>query len=208
MLLVASVPCIVHTDGDAMQLTDEDKRLLLSVARDSIDRAVHGKEQTTIDVDRPALQARSGVFVTLEMHHELRGCIGYIEPVLPLIEATREVAVKAALEDPRFYPVTANEIRGLEIEISVLSPLREVSSIEEIEVGTHGLVLESGFNRGLLLPQVATEYGWDRTEFLDHTARKAGLSPDAWRRKGVRLFTFTVDKFSEAELLHDQPEAS
>ncbi len=146
------------------------------------------------------LREPAGVFVTLELHRELRGCIGYVEPVLPLAEATREVAAKAALEDPRFDPVTSGELSEIEIEISVLSPLHEIHSPDEVTVGVHGLVLESGFRRGLLLPQVATDYGWDRFEFLSHTARKAGLPPDAWKRPGARLSTFTVERFSEQEL--------
>jgi len=108
--------------------------------------------------------------------------------------------VKAAFEDPRFPTLSAREFEEVEIEISVLSPLRKITDVGEIEVGKHGLVLEAGFARGLLLPQVATEYGWDREQFLNHTARKAGLYPDAWRQKGTSIFIFTSDVFSEATI--------
>ncbi len=187
-----------------MRLSAADKSVLLSIARESIRRAVSGKEPAPVREISATLRQPAGVFVTLELHHELRGCIGYIEPVLPLVDATREVAAKAAVEDPRFDPVTPADLQDIEIEVSVLSPLHEIRSPEEVTVGLHGLVLESGFRRGLLLPQVATDYGWDRYEFLSHTARKAGLPADAWKRPGAKLFTFTVERFTE----HEQAEHS
>ena len=137
----------------------------------------------------------------MHLHNELRGCIGYIEARFPLCETVEEAAAKAALEDPRFLPLTREEFKQVEIEISVLSPLQKVSNAAEVEVGKHGLVIDDGRSRGLLLPQVATEYGWGREQFLSQTCRKAGLSADAWKKKGVTIYSFTSDVFSEAELL-------
>jgi len=182
-----------------MELSEVDKRFLLKIARSAIKSTLEGKVPEKPKVDSKALSERSGVFVTLKINGDLRGCIGYIEPVFPLVEATQEVAIKAAFEDPRFPPLTFSEFDAVEIEISVLSPLEELDDFEKIEIGKHGLVIDAGFRRGLLLPQVAVEYGWDREEFLRHTALKAGLPPESWRRKDVKLYTFTVQKFSEAD---------
>jgi AmmeMemoRadiSam system protein A len=183
-----------------MQLTDSDKKELLRIARTSIEQAMKGVLTSSREKTAGPLEELRGVFVTLRVKGDLRGCIGYVEPRLPLREAVCEVAQKAAFEDPRFPPLGEEELRGVEIEISVLSPLQKITSVDEIEVGTHGLVVDAGFTRGLLLPQVATEYGWGREEFLSHTARKAGLPADAWKHQGVELFSFTSDVFSEAEL--------
>jgi AmmeMemoRadiSam system protein A len=182
----------------SMKLTDDDKQALLQIARTSIQSAVGGLPLPLIKNVDEALQRPSGVFVTLRVREELRGCIGYVEPLFPLAQATQDVAVKAAMEDPRFSPLSIAEIGSVSIEISVLSPLELLDDIETIEIGKHGLVISAGYRRGLLLPQVATEYNWDRKQFLSHTAMKAGLSPDAWTRKEVQLFTFTVEKFDES----------
>jgi AmmeMemoRadiSam system protein A len=182
-----------------MILTKEEKRALLKIARSAIQSALGDKPFQQKEYTNETLQRRSGVFVTLRIGENLRGCIGYVEPLFPLTQATHEAAVKAAMEDPRFVPMTLSELASITIEISVLSPLSELFDQTKIEIGKHGLVIDAGFRRGLLLPQVATEYGWDRTQFLKHTALKAGLSSDAWKRKEVKLFTFTVDKFDESE---------
>jgi len=136
----------------------------------------------------------------LHLLGELRGCIGYIEPRFPLVETVQEVAQKAALEDPRFPPLTPRELGKVDIEISVLSPLKKVSDVNEIVVGTHGLVIDAGYTRGLLLPQVATEWGWEREQFLSQTCRKAGLQADAWKLKRVTIYSFTSAVFSENQL--------
>jgi AmmeMemoRadiSam system protein A len=182
-----------------MQLTESDKKELLRIARASIEQAMKGVLISSREKATGPLGELRGVFVTLRVTGDLRGCIGYVEPRLPLREAVCEVAQKAAFEDPRFPPLSEDELSRVEIEISVLSPLKKITSVEEIEVGTHGLVVDAGFTRGLLLPQVATEYGWGREEFLSHTARKAGLPADAWKRQGIELFSFTSDVFSEGE---------
>lgn len=184
-----------------MQLRAADKKELLRIARESIASALHDRPGKRIEQTAPSLKERCGAFVTLHLHGELRGCIGYIEARFPLCETIEEAAPKAAFEDPRFPPLTAEEFEDVEIEISVLSPLKTISSVDEIEIGKHGLVIEGGYARGLLLPQVATEYGWGREQFLTQTCRKAGLSPDAWKQKGVTISSFTSDVFSEAELL-------
>jgi len=186
-------------------LTPEENRALLGIARESIalalvrsrnaDRDRAGRREYTGGLAEP-----SGAFVTIRMGENLRGCIGYIESTMPLGDVVSEVAVKAATEDPRFMPMTQGELAGATLEISILSPLKQVTHVDEIEVGRHGLLLELGRHRGLLLPQVATEYGWDREKFLEYTARKAGLPPDAWKQPDARIFTFC------AEIIHEDAE--
>jgi AmmeMemoRadiSam system protein A len=122
-----------------------------------------------------------------------------VRAVKPLRRTVAEMAVQAALHDPRFSPVSASELPGLDIEISVLSPLEEVKDVSTIEVGKHGLVIQEGSRSGLLLPQVATEYGWDRETFLDHTCMKAGLPAGSWRKKGVVILRFTAEVFGEKD---------
>ena len=182
-----------------MNLTNDEKRTLIEIARSAITSALQNSTLPTLNFQSEALKRSSGVFVTLRIGEDLRGCIGYIEPLFPLALATQEVAVKAAMEDPRFMPVTLPEMQNITIEISVLSPLSELHDVEKIEIGKHGLVIDAGYKRGLLLPQVATEYHWDRKQFLKQIALKAGLPPDAWKRSEVKLFTFTVEKFDESE---------
>ena len=182
-----------------MKLSVADKKVLLRIARESIECALNDTPAAGREY-KGALAERCGAFVTLHIRGELRGCVGYIEARFPLHRTVQEVAVKAAFEDPRFPTLTAREFADVEIEISVLSPLRKITDIGEIEVGRHGLVLEARYARGLLLPQVATEYGWDRVQFLNHTARKAGMHPDAWRQKGTSIFIFTSEVFSEATI--------
>ena len=180
-----------------MHLTDDDKQLLLGMARRSIERAVRGQSPIEIPQHSETLDQPCGAFVTLTEKGELRGCIGYTEAVLPLIETVRDVAPRSALEDPRFAPVEPEEIGGLEIEISVLSPMRQISDVNEIVVGTHGIVMQQGYAKGLLLPQVATEYHWDRDTFLRQTARKAGLPYDAWKNPMTKIFIFSAEVFHE-----------
>lgn len=180
-----------------MNLSNSDKELLLKVARDSIE--AHFKDQATpaAPSTSPPLGELRGAFVTLHRQGNLRGCIGIIEAVEPLMQAVREMAAAAAFHDPRFRPLQKDELSDLEIEISVLSPLRLIQSIEEIEVGKHGLYLVRGFSRGLLLPQVATEYHWDRLTFLEQTCGKAGLAPDAWKDTKTLIYIFTADVFGD-----------
>lgn len=180
-------------------LSSDHKKTLLKTARKSIKAAVEGKIFDSPRDVSSELKEPCGAFVTLHKFGELRGCIGYIEGVLPLIETVKDVAEKAALEDYRFTPVTKDELSNIDIEISVLSPLKLIKNINEIEVGKHGIVMEYRHNRGLLLPQVATEYGWDRETFLNQTARKAGLSVDQWKDPETKIFIFSAEIFGEKE---------
>lgn len=182
-------------------LTSDDKNILLETARTSIETAIRLRCKDE-DFQLPskvssALKESCGAFVTLHKFGELRGCIGYIEGVLPLIETIKDVAAKAATEDYRFNPVTQDELPEITIEISVLTPLKLIKDINEIEVGKHGIIMQREHNRGLLLPQVATEYGWDRETFLNQTARKAGMSADAWKKPDTNIYIFSAEIFSE-----------
>ena len=142
----------------------------------------------------PRLGHKRGAFVTLEKQAQLRGCIGHIEAAMPLYRAVIDNAVSAAVRDRRFAPVTAAELAGLEVEVSVLSPLRAIASADEFEVGSHGIILAKSGRRAVYLPEVAPEQGWDRAETLSHLARKAGLSADAWQR-GASFKVFTSQKY-------------
>src|SRR6185503_6493398 len=122
-----------------------------------------------------------GTFVSIHMGGELRGCIGHVQPEVPLYRSVADCAVAAAVNDPRFMPLTAEEFSSVEFEISVLSPMQRVDDIREVEVGRDGLFVSKNSSRGLLLPQVATAYGWDRERFFEETCGKAGLTPDDWR---------------------------
>ena len=149
--------------------------------------------------DSPILREKKGAFVTLEAGGTLRGCIGYLNDDERLDVTVQKMAIKAATEDPRFPPVRQKELPEIEIEISVLSPFRQIHEVSEIQAGEHGLLIEKGMNRGLLLPQVASREGWDRETFLSHACLKAGLPPAAWREAGIKIFIFSCDLFSEGE---------
>lgn len=187
-----------------MPLTEGERSRLLHLARTAIMRAIGTPAG---DAERPAVSAEggehrssSGAFVSL--HHrrgdELRGCIGCFEGRGTLEETVARMAVEAATHDPRFPPVRPFELDGLVVEISVLGPMLDVADPGEVEVGKHGLVVSRGGRRGVLLPQVATDYGWTREQFLDHTCLKAGLQPGDWRKPGTRLQTFTAEVFGES----------
>ncbi len=187
-----------------MALADGTRRELLRIARDAIAAAVHGRTYEPADPP-PDAMIPSGAFVTIHHYGELRGCIGQIEGRQPLAFAVARCAVSAATRDPRFPPLSARELgAGTEIEISVLTPMQPVTSPEEIEVGRDGLLIQQGHRSGLLLPQVAPEWGWDRDTFLTQTCRKAGLPPDAWRR-GAEVFKFQAEIFSEHEPVEPNP---
>ena len=181
----------------AEDLSPDDRRQLLAIARQAITSALSG-EATVPAATSPVLAEKRGAFVTLTCRgsDELRGCIGYIEPLYPLVETVSRAAIAAALHDHRFEPVGRAELPELAIEISVLSVPQPIRP-EEVVVGTHGLIVRLGGRSGLLLPQVATEYGWDAATFLDHTCRKAGLGPGTWRQAGVELLGFTATVFGE-----------
>jgi len=181
-------------------LTVEQKMVLLAIARESVRAAADGKPLPTFKVDDPMLQERWGVFVTLTRDGELRGCLGEFVGREPLYEAVAERARASSLEDPRFPSVVPAEVDDLHIEISVLRPLKKIESVDEIEVGRHGLYISRGYFRGTLLPQVASERNWNRETFLRHTCVKAGLRPDAWEDPDTEIFTYEADVFGEGDL--------
>ncbi len=179
-------------------LNPEQRKTLLEIARTTIENALHGRRER---IDEGALdemlKAPSGVFVTLRTRDgELRGCIGSIQPVAPLFRAVESSAINAAFRDPRFHPLKVEELEAIEIEISVMGPIRPAKP-EDVVVGRDGLIISRGHYAGLLLPQVATEYGWDRETFLRQTCVKAGLSPDTWRAADCRLEKFEAEVFAE-----------
>ena len=176
-------------------LSAEERRMLLDTARQAIADKLAGRPQATPQADG-VFGRRSGVFVSLHSHGELRGCIGYPDGDQPLGISVPKSAVAAATGDPRFAAATASELPDLDIEISVLTPVEPVTSPTEIEVGRDGLIVEQQRHRGLLLPQVATEWGWDRETFLAQTCVKAGLSRDAWKR-GASIFRFQAEVFGD-----------
>jgi AmmeMemoRadiSam system protein A len=176
-------------------LSPEERRDLLRRARAAIAGWLKMPDQD--GAPAPSVSARrAGAFVTLRQGRQLRGCIGYLEADLPLADVVERCAVSAATADPRFPPLGRGELAAVEIEISVLGAFEPVTDVRDVEVGRHGLLMELGGRRGLLLPQVATEWGWDRETFLEHTCLKAGLPRDAWA-KGARVWRFEAEVFSE-----------
>jgi AmmeMemoRadiSam system protein A len=176
------------------EFSPEERSLLLRLAHESISSALE-KRELPLEISTPHFAEHRGAFTSLYLRGELRGCVGYVLPSSPLYRAVAETARAAAFEDNRFPPVNKEEASHLEIELSILSspqPLRA----EEIEVGRHGLLIAWHGRRGLLLPQVPIEHGWDRTTFLEQTCRKAGLPPDTWQ-KGATIEAFTAEVFGE-----------
>jgi AmmeMemoRadiSam system protein A len=177
-------------------LAEDQRRLLLRVARDAIERHLRGEDLSVgPGIDLPDA---SGVFVTIKTQGNLRGCLGVLEMRAPLIDEVIRCARDSATIDPRFPPMTPDELPEATIDISLLGPLEEIdpASADAFTIGRHGLVVEQGRRRGLLLPQVAVEWGWTAGQFLAHTCRKAGLPPDAWR-KGAKVFRFDAEVFGE-----------
>lgn len=191
--------------GDAPGLTPPESRFLLELARETIRAAVADEPPPDPEAyaagigfePTAALLQDRGAFVTLTLGGRLRGCIGTIVGIAPLIEVVRENALAAAFRDPRFAPLTADELDGLRIEISVLSPLRSVAGPRDIEIGRHGILLARGGARAVFLPQVAPEQGWDLPTTLDHLALKAGLSANDWREEGTEFQIFTAEIMAE-----------
>jgi AmmeMemoRadiSam system protein A len=178
-------------------ISRKEKKLLLEIARNAIlslygNEIIPAREET-----EPLLLEKRGCFVCIKINGKLRGCIGNFVSEQPLHQLVREMAVSAATRDPRFYPLRKEELGESTLEISVLTPLQKVSSIEEIEVGKHGLYIEKNTARGVLLPQVATEYGWDRETFLSQTSLKAGMMADSWK-EGADIYIFGAEVFNEA----------
>ena len=180
-------------------LTEDEKRMLLLTARESVRSHLFGGE---LSLPRPTenMTAQCGAFVTIHKKGKLRGCIGHITAVKPLFTGIQELAVSAAFNDPRFPQLTGDEYPDIDIEISVLTPLESIDSPEKVEVGKHGILIQRGFRSGVLLPQVATEQGWDRETFLSYTCRKAGLPEDCWREKDTKIQIFSAIIFGEKDV--------
>jgi AmmeMemoRadiSam system protein A len=181
------------------RLSSDDYRALLALARRAISSAIIEKQILDFPPYSAALTAPAGAFVTLHRGGQLRGCVGQVESPDPLAETVARAAINAALHDSRFPQVEAEEIRSLEIEISVLSPLEPIV-MDAIIVGHHGLMITKGEHRGLLLPQVAAERRWSCQVFLEETCAKAGLPRDAWREPSTRVFAFAAEVFSDTSL--------
>lgn len=196
---VGYASCVI--DREAGMLNKEQKKRLLEIARKSIETYLRTGKKLEVTETEPALLKEMGAFVTLNEHGQLRGCIGNLVAREPLYLTVRDMAVEAATADPRFAQVDLGELKAIDIELSVLSPLERIDSVEKIKLGTHGVLVKKGFNSGVFLPQVATETGWSKEEFLSNLcSHKAGLSPDAWKDRATELYIFSAEVFSEKEI--------
>jgi len=180
-----------------------EQELLLKIARDNIKTHLSYEPYEAPNNLPVVFHEKLGVFVTLNINNNLRGCIGYPEPIKPLFDAVLDVSLSAAFEDPRFLPLTKNEFENINIEISVLTKPQEVvvqnyeEYLEKLTVGVDGLIIEYKFNRGLLLPQVPVEQNWDIKEFLENLCYKAGLNSDAWKMEDTKIYNFQAQVFQE-----------
>jgi len=182
-------------------VTDEQKKTLLNVARKVVEMTVHRQPVSTFDSEDPLFKEPRGCFVTLHNHGQLRGCIGHFQPSDSLLKTLREMAL-AATQDSRFSmnPLTPAELSEIDIEISVLSPLELTDDPLSLELGKHGIYIKQGYRSGCFLPQVASETGWNREEFLSNCCGgKAGLSPDAWKQSDTEIYLFTAEIFGEKD---------
>ena len=175
-------------------LSDDEKMLLLDLARTTIVDYICNSSVPQPEITNKNLLSQRGCFVTIKQNESLRGCIGSFVSDKPLFALVQDMAISAATRDPRFYPMKKNDLADFQLEISVLSPMRKITSIDDIVVGTHGLYIEKNFHRGVLLPQVAVEYHWDRLTFINQTCVKAGLPADAWK-EGADIFIFSAEIF-------------
>lgn len=184
-----------------MPLTMEEKSILIQIARKSIEAKLDDKKiELHIDPAKFAiLKSKSGVFVTLKINDQLRGCIGYITTDEPLYKTIQEAASHAAFEDPRFPPLQKSEYDEVKLEISVLSEPYPMKDYDEIVIGEHGLILEENGQRGLLLPQVPVEHGMTKEQYLDSICRKTGIPQDTWKKKKLNMYLFTAEVFDEKE---------
>ena len=190
----------LEQDMDYQDLSEQDKEVLLKIARQSIEEYLKNKKISEFKDISPRLKQPQGAFVTLRRNHQLRGCIGRIvEEKQPLYLLVSQMAIAAATEDGRFIPVELEEMKEIEVEVSVLSPLKEIKDpFKEIEMGKHGVIVQKGRNSGVFLPQVATENNWDLETFMGQLCyQKAGLDKDAWKTGELDIYTFTADVFEE-----------
>lgn len=185
-----------------MELTNEEKKILLSAARDSIESVYRKKTINEPEYEKhPVLKSHAGAFVTLTEFESLRGCIGYIIGDQPVFKTVCQAAIQASQYDPRFQALREEELDNIEIEISILSEPFPLNSYDEIELGKHGLILEERGRRGLLLPQVPVEHKMNRDEYLDSICQKAGFHKSLWREKQLKLMGFTATVFNESEII-------
>jgi AmmeMemoRadiSam system protein A len=187
-------------------LSEADRKSLLELARRAVVEAVSLQKPAGRIPHSGVFGEKRGVFVTLHARGRLRGCIGVIEAFEPLGESIARCAGSAAFKDPRFSPVSAEELPELQIELSLLSPPEPILP-ENIEIGKHGLLISQAAKRGLLLPQVAVQHKFSREQFLEETCRKAGLAPDAWQEPETQILGFTSEVFSETATIGDQPSS-
>lgn len=186
-------------EGPGVELTEDEQKLLLKLARNAIVQKLHStsSKESTLTARFPVLKEKRGLFVTLHKGGMLRGCIGHLLPMAPLEEEVQNVARLAAFDDLRFPSVSIKEVSDLHIEITILSPMYKIDDPKIVIPGKHGLLIRRGFYQGLLLPQVASERGWDRETFMDQTCIKAGLRLGDWRKKDTEISVFTAYIFSE-----------
>jgi AmmeMemoRadiSam system protein A len=181
-------------------MNDKQKHILLKIARDAVEAAVSGKKPVKVSSDDAELNAHCGCFVTLKNKDELRGCIGQFTSDRPLIELVSQMAIASSTGDSRFFgqPITPAEVRELDIEISVLSPLKKTTDPLSLRLGIDGIYIKKGYASGCFLPQVATETGWSKEEFLSYCcSHKAGLKADAWKDKNTEVYLFTAEILEE-----------
>jgi AmmeMemoRadiSam system protein A len=181
--------------GIDLGLSPEDRQTLREIALRAIRSKCLKQPVPELPVTSLKLHEPWGAFVCLHKGGDLRGCIGMIEGFGPLHQTVKEMAIQAAFSDPRFCPLTPDEVDDLDLEISVLTPLQRIKDPAQIEIGRHGLLIRKKSHSGLLLPQVATDHGWDRGQFLEWTCRKASLPPQAWKDKDVEIYVFSADIF-------------
>jgi AmmeMemoRadiSam system protein B/AmmeMemoRadiSam system protein A len=194
----SSIAFMWKTKLSTLELNEEQKAKLLEIAKTSVEKYILENQLPSFEIDDPLLNEPLGAFVTLKKHGQLRGCIGRFEPDIPLYQVVSQMAVAAATQDTRFYPVQASELADLEYEISVLSPLRKINDWREIEIGKHGVQIRQGNRSGVFLPQVATENNWDLEEFMGNLCQhKAGLPRDCWKSDEVDIYVFTAEVFGE-----------
>ncbi len=180
-----------------MTLSNTERQTLLKLARDTIEAHINDRKLPTLPDAKGAFAEYAGAFVTLHKRGQLRGCIGNMVGYGPLVKTIQEMACAASTEDTRFSPVRPDELKEIDLEISVLSPMKKITDVSEIEVGHHGIMMRQGYRGGVLLPQVATEWGWDRETFLEQTCHKAGLPPDAWKDPKTTIEIFSAEVFGE-----------
>jgi len=193
-----TTPELEKEKGGKKMLNEKQQKVLLGIARKTVEEYVRSRKITEFNVEDPLLKEKRGVFVTLRKKGMLRGCIGYIMPLEELYKAVSKMAIQSSTGDPRFPPVRPEELAEVEIEISVLTVPERINSVDEIEMGKHGVIVKRGSNQGVFLPQVATETGWSKEEFLNRLCYdKAHLPADAWKDKDTEIYTFSAQVFEE-----------